>query len=151
MTVFRVFSVVQISILFSTVSLFNVSALHSQETEDIKRAYDVLEIIDDLWRAGSSSAKLEMEVKTEHYTRTMIMDSWTKGKEMSLVRILKPLKEKGTVSLKNGVTMYTYLPKTDRVIRLTSGMMMDIGLPSSAGNAMDMPSWKVPSGPMILR
>ena len=49
---------------------------------------------------------------------------WTKGKEKSLVRIISPLKEKGTVSLKNGNTMYTYLPKTDRVIRLTSGMMM---------------------------
>lgn len=89
-----------------------------------KRAYEVLEIIDDLWRAGSSEAQLQMEVRTEHYTRTMVMDSWTKGKDKSVVRIVKPLKEKGTVSLKNGNTMYTYLPKTDRVIRLTSGMMM---------------------------
>lgn len=89
-----------------------------------KRAYEVLEIIDDLWRAGSSEARLQMEVKAEHYTRTMVMDSWTKGKDKSLVRIVQPLKEKGMVSLKNGNTMYTYLPKTDRVIRLTSGMMM---------------------------
>jgi hypothetical protein len=67
---------------------------------------------------------MRMIVKTGHYTRTMIMDSWTKGKDKSLVRIVSPLKEKGTVSLKNGSTMYTYLPRTDRVIRLTSGMMM---------------------------
>jgi outer membrane lipoprotein-sorting protein len=88
------------------------------------RAREVLEKIDDLWRASSSNARLQMEVKTKHYTRTMIMDSWSKGREKSLVRIVLPLKEKGTVSLKNGNTMYTYLPKTDRVIRLTSGMMM---------------------------
>ncbi|MCL7488584.1 MAG: outer membrane lipoprotein-sorting protein [Desulfobulbaceae bacterium] len=88
------------------------------------RAREVLEKIDDLWRSSSSKARLQMEVKTEHYTRTMIMDSWSKGRDMSLVRIVLPLKEKGTVSLKNGNTMYTYLPKTDRVIRLTSGMMM---------------------------
>lgn len=88
------------------------------------RALEVLEKIDDLWRASSSTARLKMEVKTSHYTRTMIMDSWSKGKEKSLVRIVLPLKEKGTVSLKNGNAMYTYLPKTDRVIRLTSGMMM---------------------------
>jgi len=81
-------------------------------------------IIDDLWRSTASTAKLQMVVQTEHYTRTMIMESWTKGKEKSLVRIISPLKEKGTVSLKNDNTMYTYLPKTDRVIRLTSGMMM---------------------------
>ena len=96
----------------------------SEEDVGNKRAYEVLEIIDDLWRAGSSEAQLQMEVKTKHYTRTMVMDSWTKGKDKSLVSIIKPLKEKGTVSLKNGNTMYTYLPKTDRVIRLTSGMMM---------------------------
>lgn len=96
----------------------------SEEDNGKKRAQEVLAIIDDLWRSESSEAKLQMEVKTKHYTRTMVMDSWTKGKEQSLVRIVKPLKEKGTVSLKNGNTMYTYLPKTDRVIRLTSGMMM---------------------------
>jgi len=88
------------------------------------RAKEILAIIDDLWRSTASTAKMQMVVKTEHYTRTMVMDSWTKGKEKSLVRIISPLKEKGTVSLKNGNTMYTYLPKTDRVIRLTSGMMM---------------------------
>lgn len=88
------------------------------------RAGEILQKIDDLWRAGSSSARLEMIVQTEHYTRTMVMESWTKGKEKSFVRIISPLKEKGTVSLKNNDTMYTYLPKTDRVIRLTSGMMM---------------------------
>jgi outer membrane lipoprotein-sorting protein len=88
------------------------------------RAEEILQKIDDLWRAGSSSARLEMVVQAEHYTRTMVMESWTKGKEKSFVRIISPLKEKGTVSLKNDDTMYTYLPKTDRVIRLTSGMMM---------------------------
>lgn len=96
----------------------------AQEKKGKQRANEVLEKIDDLWRASSSTSRLKMVVRTEHYTRTMIMDSWTKGREQSLVRIVLPLKEKGTVSMKNGNTMYTYLPKTDRVIRLTTGMMM---------------------------
>ena len=91
---------------------------------DVARAREILTRIDDLWRSTSSTATLKMVVKTEHYTRTMIMESWTKGRKKSLVRIVSPLKEKGTVSLKNDDTLYTYLPKTDRVIRLTSGMMM---------------------------
>ncbi len=41
-----------------------------------------------------------------------------------MVRILSPRKEKGTVTLKSGNAIYTYLPKTDRAIRLTSSMMM---------------------------
>ena len=88
------------------------------------KAREILEKIDDLWRSSSSVARLKMVVRTEHYTREMILQSWTKGKEKSLVRIIAPLKEKGTLSLKNDSTLYTYLPKTDRVIRLTSGMMM---------------------------
>ncbi len=88
------------------------------------RAREILEEIDDLYRSASSKGRLRMQVSTAHYTRTLVMESWSKGKEKSLVRILAPLKEKGTVSLKNDNNMYTYLPKTDRVIRLTSGMMM---------------------------
>jgi hypothetical protein len=39
------------------------------------------------------------------------------------MRILAPIKEKGTTTLKSGDSIYTYLPKTDRTIKLTSGMM----------------------------
>lgn len=52
------------------------------------------------------------------------MENWTQGKEKSLVRLLSPRKEKGTITLKSGNAIYTYLPKTDRTIRLTSSMMM---------------------------
>lgn len=80
--------------------------------------------IDDMWRGTSSKASITMHVKTAHYERTMKMKAWSKGKEKSLIRIMKPLKEKGTVTLKSGDDIYTYLPKTDRTIRLSSGMMM---------------------------
>lgn len=89
-----------------------------------QEAVAILRAVDDLWRAGSSSGTLRMEVKTAHYTRTLVMDVWSKGKEKSLVRIVSPLKEKDTASLKDGRAMYTYLPATDRTIRLTSAMMM---------------------------
>lgn len=114
-------------VIFLTASLLlvrvpgNTAAAAASESD---RAREILVRIDDLWRSTSSTATLQMVVRTEHYTRTMIMESWTKGREKSLVRIVEPLKEKGTVSLKNDDTLYTYLPKTDRVIRLTSGMMM---------------------------
>ncbi|RKZ98478.1 MAG: outer membrane lipoprotein-sorting protein, partial [Gammaproteobacteria bacterium] len=61
---------------------------------------------------------------TVHYTRTMRMEGWSKGKEKTLFRIIEPLREKGTSTLKSENHIYTYLPKTDRTIKLTSGMMM---------------------------
>jgi len=104
--------------------LFTVYGPPSAAAADDEEARAILLEIDDLWRATSSQGRVRMRVQTENYTRTLLMDSWSKGKDKSLIRILSPLKEKDTVSLKSGNTMYTYLPKTDRTIRLTSSMMM---------------------------
>lgn len=89
----------------------------------VERARQILAEIDDLWRADSSVATMTMKVVTANYNRTVSMDCWTSGKDKSLVRIVSPLKEKGTATLKSGNAIYTYLPKTDRTIRLTSSMM----------------------------
>ena len=88
------------------------------------RARRVLEEIDDLYRSTSSHGIVDMRVATANYTRSLSMEQWSKGKERSLVRILAPLKEQGTATLKVDNTIYTYLPRTDRTIRLTSSMMM---------------------------
>jgi len=88
------------------------------------RVKDLLNEVDDLWRGNSSYAVTSMQVKTEHYQRTMKMEGWSKGKEKTLFRIMQPLREKGTATLKSDNHIYTYLPKTDRTIKLTSGMMM---------------------------
>jgi len=91
---------------------------------DKDRTSLILNKVDDLWRGSSSYAVVTMQVKTEHYTRTMRMEGWSKGKEKTLFKVLEPLREKGTKTLKSDNHIYTYLPKTDRTIRLTSGMMM---------------------------
>jgi hypothetical protein len=91
---------------------------------DSVRIHALLNEVDDLWRGKSSYAITSMQVKTEHYTRTMRMEGWSKGKEHTLFRIIEPLREKGAATLKSGNHIYTYLPKTDRTIKLTSGMMM---------------------------
>ncbi len=93
--------------------------------QDIReRTSYILNKIDDLWRGESSFAVVSMQVRTEHYTRSMRMEGWSKGKEKTLFKVLEPLREKGTITLKSDNHIYTYLPKTDRTIRLTSGMMM---------------------------
>ncbi len=89
-----------------------------------EEALRILEEVDDMWRGKSAHGTFSMKVKTANYARSMRMEFWSKGKDKSLVRIMSPLKEKGTATLKSGASIYTYLPKTDRTIRLTSGMMM---------------------------
>lgn len=84
----------------------------------------ILEKFDDLWRGKSSRAKIVMNVKTKHWERSLTMDTWSLGKDRSLIKLLKPLKERGTATLKVGKEIYNYLPKTDKTIKLTSAMMM---------------------------
>ena len=95
-----------------------------QDDAAVKRAKDILREIEDMWRGTSSHSVLTMQVRTAHYTRDMRMEGWSKGKDKTLVRILSPLKDKDTATLKSGNDIYSYLPKTDRTVKLTSGMMM---------------------------
>ncbi|MBI3598275.1 MAG: outer membrane lipoprotein-sorting protein [Nitrospirae bacterium] len=105
-------------LLFLMTPSFSVFS-HAEEPVPAKKAESLLKKIDDLWRGQSSHGTVSMTVKTAHYSRAMKIAVWSKGKEQSLVRILLPLKEKGTATLKFGRNIYTYLPKTDRTIRLT--------------------------------
>jgi outer membrane lipoprotein-sorting protein len=79
--------------------------------------------IDDMYRGDSSQGVMEMKVQTKHYKRSMTMESWSMGKDYSLVRILRPRKEKGTATLKAKNDLFIYLNKTSRTIKITSGMM----------------------------
>ena len=80
--------------------------------------------VDDLYRSEASVAKMEMEVVTPHWERTMEMDSWTKGTDKSFIRILSPKKDAGVATLKLENDMWNYFPKINKIIKVPSSMMM---------------------------
>ena len=84
------------------------------------RATELLRKVDDLWRGDASHTVMTMRVKAAHYERKLQLEGWSKGTDKTLVRILKPTKEKGTITLKSGESIYTYLPRTDRTIKLNA-------------------------------
>ena len=83
----------------------------------------VMNKIDDQYRGTKSHGVMMMTVKTAHFERTLTLESWTLTQDYSLMRILKPLKERGTATLKAKNDLYTYLNKTNRTIKITSAMM----------------------------
>src|SRR4051812_30388139 len=83
----------------------------------------VMEKMDDLYRGQKSHGVLEMTVQTKHWSRSITLESWSLGKDFSLVRILEPKKEQGTSTLKARQDLFTYLSNTGRTIKITSGMM----------------------------
>ena len=117
--------IASLTLLLAVTALFSMQHIDAYSAETGReRAKKILRQVDDMWRGKSSRVNFSMRVKTANYERSLTMEGWSKGKEKTLMRIIAPLKEKGTVTLKSGSNIYTYLPKTDRTIRLTSGMMM---------------------------
>jgi hypothetical protein len=83
----------------------------------------VMDQIDDMHRGDSSHGVLTMTVKTEHWTRTLTMESWSRGEDYSLIRILAPKKEKGTATLKAKDDLFTFLAKTGRTVKISGAML----------------------------
>jgi outer membrane lipoprotein-sorting protein len=109
-----IFSMVFLMVLPPAIALSENTGLSSES---------ILNHVDDLFRGDSSYAIMAMNVVTKHYTREMTMEGWTRGKDYSLIRVLSPLKEKDTSTLKAGNNIWNYLPKVNRVIKIPSSMM----------------------------
>lgn len=84
---------------------------------------EILDRVDDLFRGNSSHGKMTMRVVTAQYTRELSLEQWSLGKDRFLIRILAPLKEKGTATLKAAENIWNYLPKVERVIKVPPSMM----------------------------
>jgi outer membrane lipoprotein-sorting protein len=89
--------------------------------EDV--AHRLLDKTDDLQRGSSSHGQMTMHVKTERWERTLSMEVWSKGRDMSLVRISSPASEAGMATLKVGRNIWNYLPKVDRTMKVPPSMM----------------------------
>lgn len=87
-------------------------------------AKEILDRVDKMWRGESSFGEVTMEIITAHWQRSLTMDVWSLGKEYSLIKITLPIKEKGVATLKVEKSMWNYLPKINRVIKIPSSMMM---------------------------
>lgn len=89
-------------------------------------AFDLAELIrkvEQQYNGDSSAVELEMTIKTGHWQRTLMMESWSLGRDRFLTRILAPAKEKGVATLKVDREVWNFLPKVDRVIRIPPSMM----------------------------
>lgn len=87
-------------------------------------AREIIDRVDRLMRGESSQGRVSMEIKTEHFTRSLEMVVWSLGTEYSLVRVEKPAREAGTATLKADQEVWNYLPRVDRTIKVPPSLMM---------------------------
>lgn len=89
-------------------------------------ALDLAALVRDVeqqYHGTSSHARTTMQVRTEHWERTLEMEAWSLGRDYFLVRILEPAKERGVATLKRDREVWNYLPKVDRTIKVPPSMM----------------------------
>jgi outer membrane lipoprotein-sorting protein len=97
-------------------------------------AQDLIKEAEDLMRGQSNIGTMTMTITTPHWERTMTMDYWEKGKNLSLVKVTDPPKEAGTISLKVDENMWNYIPSVETVIKVPPSMMMQSWMGSDFSN-----------------
>jgi outer membrane lipoprotein-sorting protein len=100
-------------------------------------AMDARELVEramDHWRGLTSYSEMNMTIHRPDWERSMTMRSWSKGDELSLVRVVEPRKDAGNGTLLDDGTMWTFSPKINRVIKVPSSMMSQSWLGSDFSN-----------------
>jgi outer membrane lipoprotein-sorting protein len=85
-------------------------------------------------QSDSGYSKITMTVTTARGERTMKMESWNRGNEKSFIKILYPKKDRGITFLKIDTTMWQYVPKIEKTIKIPSSMMMQSWMGSDFTN-----------------
>ena len=88
----------------------------------------------DYWRGLSSYTEMTMVIHRSEWERSMTMRAWTKGDQLSLVRVVEPRKDRGNGTLTNDKNMWTFSPKVNRVIKIPSSMMAQSWMGSDFSN-----------------
>ena len=105
-------------LLFFCLTLFFPSFSYAQERD----ARKIIEAAIDHWRGETSYTLAKMLVHREGWQRKSELESWTKGSELTLVRFIAPKKDAGNASLSVADEVWTFAPKTNRVIKIPPSM-----------------------------
>lgn len=97
-------------------------------------AKDIIKNAEHNILSDSGYSKITMTVTTARGERTMKMESWNRGNEKSFIKILYPKQDLGITFLKIDTTMWQYVPKIEKTIKIPSSMMMQSWMGSDFTN-----------------
>ena len=68
------------------------------QVPEFETAEEIIDYVDHLWRGESSRGVVVMDILTSNWSRSLEMESWSLGKDYSLVRVTAPKSEEGTAT-----------------------------------------------------
>ena len=96
--------------------------------------HEIVDRVDRLYRSNTSRGELEMTIVSENWTRTLSMDIWSKGIDMTFISITGPKKDAGIATLRKKTEMWNYFPKINKVMKVPPSMMMSSWMGSDFTN-----------------
>ncbi|MEM1218837.1 MAG: outer membrane lipoprotein-sorting protein [Bacteroidota bacterium] len=86
-------------------------------------AKEIIRKSDEKLKGKTNTSTLKMTIVRPSWQREMIMKSWAKGDEYSLILVTSPARDKGTAFLKREQEMWNWQPTIDRSIKMPPSMM----------------------------
>ncbi len=118
---------------YLTLVLLSLANLHGLYAQGLS-ADEIIKKADEKNRGLSSQGTLTMTVIRPDWTRTITMNSWSKGRDYSMVLITAPAKDKGQVFLKIKTEMWNWVPSIDKTIKIPPSMMLQSWMGSDFTN-----------------
>ncbi|MBU1107682.1 MAG: outer membrane lipoprotein-sorting protein [Candidatus Riflebacteria bacterium] len=97
-------------------------------------AIALVRAVETQYQGDCSHGKMRMLIKTRSWTRTLEIEMWSEGRDKLLTRILAPVKERGTCTLKVDNDIWNYIARIDRMIKIPSSLMGDSWMGSHLTN-----------------
>lgn len=104
-------------IVFAFLILFCTYFLKAQD------ASSIVQLADQKMRGNSMEAFITIRVVRPTWTRSMDVKVWIKGKDVSMILIQNPARDRGIVYLRRKQEVWNWIPVLERSIKLPPSMM----------------------------
>jgi outer membrane lipoprotein-sorting protein len=97
-------------------------------------ATEIVRQADNKMQGQSNKAEMRMTIVRPEWKREITMKSWAKGRDLSLILITAPARDRGTSTLKRKKELWNWQPSIDRTIKLPPSMMLQSWMGSDFTN-----------------
>ncbi len=111
-----------------------VFALHFPQCIHAETADSIIKKVVENLDGRTAVMKITMEVSSRRAKRSMKMISYSVGQEKSFIKILYPGKDAGITFLKVKNSMWQYVPRIEKIIKIPASMMLQSWMGSDFSN-----------------
>jgi outer membrane lipoprotein-sorting protein len=113
------------SVVIGLACAFPAVAFAGDASPALPSVKQVVDHLNDLYRADSSHAQMTMKVVTNRYRRELTLEAWTRGKQEAVVVVRAPAREAGQATLRSEEGLWSYAPRADQLVRIPGSLLSD--------------------------